>query len=264
MNVFISYASEDLNPFRIPEIANFLENQPGIQNVYYWDRDNDSTMSIIGYMEQFIQNSEILLAISSPHSLTSTPVKKETDFAEIEDKRIIPIFINIENVRPFLKRHRGVVFNSHNFDEFLDNLISIINVDGSTPILQRYSQEFEVQNLFERLKRLIAKLFDPNIEIAYIFTSKLLRSEKMQDYFGIIIRHQDYLDDQKVGFIDGLYYIIPNSKTLRIRRENGIEETLLTRNNLIEITEEGIINHLNGFFLDIVNYVREEHNIEIN
>jgi len=264
MNVFISYASEDLIPFRIPEIADFLENQPEIQNAYYWDRDNDSTITIIEYMEQFILNSDILLAISSPHSLISTPIKKETDFAEIEDKRIIPIFLDIENVRPFLKRHRGVVFDSNNFDRFLENLILIINVDGGSALLQRTSQELEVQNLFEKFKKLITKLFDPKIDIAFIFTSKLLRSEEMQDNFGITVREQDNIEDQKVYFVDGLYYIIPNSKTLRIRRESGEIETLLTKNNLSQITKEEITNRINRFLLDIANYVREESNIDIS
>ena len=69
MKVFISYASEDLNQFKIPEIATYLENQSEIQNVYYWERDNNSNMTIVEYMEQSILNSNVVLAISSPHSL---------------------------------------------------------------------------------------------------------------------------------------------------------------------------------------------------
>lgn len=262
MNVFISYASEDFTPFKIPEIASYLENQPEIQNVYYWERDNDSSMTIVEYMEQSILNSDIVLAISSQHSLVSAPVNKETDFAVIEEKMIIPIFQDIENVRAFIRIYRGVKFNSNNFDEFLDDLMHIIKGDTSSTLPQRSIQELEIQNLFERLKRLIAKLFNPNIETSFIFTSRLLRSEEMQDYFGITVREQDNLDDQKVYFIDGLYYIIPNSKTLRIRRESGEIETILTRNNLTQLTEEEITSRLNRFFLDIVNYVKEEFNIE--
>ena len=156
------------------------------------------------------------------------------------------------------------MFNGNNFDDFLHNLILIINVDGSSALPQRPSQELEVQNLYEKLKKLITKLFDPNIEIAYIFTSKLLRSEEMQDNFGVTVRERDNLEDQNVSFIDGLYYIIPNSKTLRIRRESGEVETLLTRNNLTQLAGEEITNRLNRFLLDIVNYVREESNIEIS
>ena len=140
----------------------------------------------------------------------------------------------------------------------------IIKGDTSSTLPQRSIQELEIQNLFERLKRLIAKLFNPNIETSFIFTSRLLRSEEMQDYFGITVREQNNLDDQKIYFIDGLYYIIPNSKTLRIRRESGEIETILTRNNLTQLTEEEIFNRLDSFFLDIVNYVREEYNIEIS
>ncbi len=65
MNVFISYASEDFTPFKIPKIASYLENQPEIQNVYYWERDNDSSMTIVEYMEQSILNSDIVLAIKN-------------------------------------------------------------------------------------------------------------------------------------------------------------------------------------------------------
>lgn len=141
--------------------------------------------------------------------------------------------------------------------------MSIIKGDDSTATPERFSNELRVQTLFKKLKKLTTKLFNPNIETAYTFTRKLLRSEEMQDYFGIVVRDQEYLEDQKVYFIDGLYYIIPNSKTLRIRRESGEVDTLLTRNNLTLLTEEEINNKLINFFLDIVNYVKEEYDIEI-
>ncbi len=263
MNIFISYDTEDLNTFRIHEIAEYLENKPEIENAYYWDRDSVSDVTIPTFMEQCILDSEIILAISSENSLVSESVNLELDFGILTHKRFIPIFQNIENVRPLIKVYRGVNFNI-NFDDFLSRLMHTISGERIREYPRRSERTLEVQNLFDRLKRLITRLFNPNTETSYTFTSRLLRSEEMQEYFGITVRQQDYLDDQKVGFIDGLYYIIPNSKTLRIRRETGGEETLLTRNNLIEITEEGIINNLNSFFLVIVDYVRREHNIEIN
>ena len=64
MKVFISYASEDLNQFKIPEIATYLENQSEIQNVYYWERDNNSNMTIVEYMEQSILNSDVVSVVS--------------------------------------------------------------------------------------------------------------------------------------------------------------------------------------------------------
>lgn len=126
LNVFISYASEDLKLFRIPEIADYLENQPEIKKVYYWDRDNDSSQTIVEYMEESILKSDIILIISSQHSLASAPVKKETEFAVVKDKIIIPIFEDIKNVREFITTNRGVKFDNNHFNEFLIKLKSII------------------------------------------------------------------------------------------------------------------------------------------
>jgi tetratricopeptide (TPR) repeat protein len=36
---FFSYADADTDEFKIQEIAEYLENQPGIEKVYYWKRD---------------------------------------------------------------------------------------------------------------------------------------------------------------------------------------------------------------------------------
>ena len=132
MDVFISYASEDLTQFRVPEIADYLESQPEIQRVYYWERDNDSNKTIVEYMEQSILNSDIILVISSQHSLVSAPVNKETEFAVIKNKRITPIFEDFEHVRDFIRLYRGVEFNSDNFEGFLNILMSIIKGDDST------------------------------------------------------------------------------------------------------------------------------------
>ncbi len=126
IDVFISYASEDLKLFRIPQIADYLENQPEVQRVYYWERDNDSSQTIVEYMERSILKSDIVLVISSQHSSASAPVQKETEFAVIKEKRIIPIFEDIKNVREFIQVYRGVKFNNNNFNEFLKKLKAII------------------------------------------------------------------------------------------------------------------------------------------
>jgi len=40
MKVFISYATEDLDKFRVKDIAESLERTEKISKVFYWDRDN--------------------------------------------------------------------------------------------------------------------------------------------------------------------------------------------------------------------------------
>ena len=126
LKIFISYASEDLKLFRIPEIADYLESQPEIQKVYYWERDNNSPQRLFEYMEESILKSDIFLAISSQHSLTSSPVKKETEFADYNEKIIIPIYENMKNVREFIRINRGIKFNRTHFNDFLKKLKSII------------------------------------------------------------------------------------------------------------------------------------------
>lgn len=115
-----------MDRFRIPEIEDYLERQPEIKKVYYWERDNDSSQTLVEYMEQSILRSDIFLAISSQHSLASPPVKNETEFAIVKNKTIIPIFEDIKNVREFITTKRGVKFNNNHFTEFLKNLKLII------------------------------------------------------------------------------------------------------------------------------------------
>lgn len=260
MNIFISYASVDLDLFRIPEIANYLESQAEIEKVYYWEHDNDSTMTIVQYMEQSILESDIILVMSSQRSLQSEPVNRETDFAVIKSKRFIPIFQDIADVREFLRQFRGVTFDNNNFDEFLPKLMSIIKGDHREQSKEQESVNLNVQKLFDKFKNLTIKLFKLTSVVGYAFASKLLRSEEMQEFFGITVRDQENLDDQKIYFLDGLYYIIPNSKTLRIKNENGKDETLLTRNNLNQLSDDEKKEILNSFFMDIVSYVKEETN----
>lgn len=260
MKIFISYAHKDLTIFRIPEIAEYLENISEIERVFYWERDNSSTQTIVEYMEQTILECDIILAISSEFSLKSSPVKKELEFAIIKDKIIIPIFKDIKHVKEFIKPYRGVDFGV-NFNQFLVNLTTVIKGNRKRPIKEPDFQK--IQNLFENLWRITLKLFNPILETSHSFTRKLLRSVEMQNYFGITVRDVANLDDQKVDFLDGKYYIIPNSKTLRIRRESGEISTLLTRNNLKEMTREDWNKILLNFFLDVKIYVEVEFKIKL-
>ena len=261
MDIFISYAYEDLTLFRIPEIAEYLEHKLEIGRVFYWERDNSSTQTIVAYMEQTIINCDIVLAISSEFSSKSSPVEKELEFAIIKNKIIIPIFKDIAHVKEFITIFRGLEFGV-DFQEFLDNLISIIKGNRTSKVRDHEHQK--VQKLFENLWKMTSKLFNPNLETSHSFTRKLLRSEEMQDYFGITVRKKENLENQNVGFLDGKYYIIPNSKTLRVRRDSGEASTLLTKNNLLEIYKKDKNTILIIFFFDIKKYVEKEFNLKLS
>ncbi|TKJ25588.1 MAG: hypothetical protein CEE42_07040 [Promethearchaeota archaeon Loki_b31] len=261
MIVFISYANEDLAEFHIPEIVDYLEIQPDIDKVYYWERDNDSSQSILDFMEQKIQLSDVILVISSSYSLKSQPVKTEIDFAYQEGKGIIPIFKNIDEVRPIIKINRGIKFQDDNFQTFLEELYAIIAGKSYTES-NLLREKKKAQKQFDKLKRMINKLFNLRKNNCHKFTVDLLKSEEMQHYFGVEVRDKEYIENQFVGFLDGLYFIIPNSRTLRYN--DKMNNTILTFNTLSSMSEEEIQEKLDIFFKDIVQYVKEEFDLDLD
>lgn len=125
-SVFISYATEDLKNYNVSEIAEILEEKREISKVFYWDRDCDSSQSIIQYMEKSITKSDVVIVVSSHHSTNSVPVNQEIDMAVYLGKIIIPIFKNIDDVRLSLRPKRGVKFNDKEFKKGMEELMSII------------------------------------------------------------------------------------------------------------------------------------------
>ena len=139
MKVFISYASPDLKPFRIPEMANRLENTEKIERVFYWDRDSTAQKSIVKYMEESITVSNVILIVCTEASNESGPVQQETDMAVYLGKRIVPIFQDINDVRISLRPKRGVKYYDDDFDSFFNDLFMVI-----TETLPEIPQEEEI------------------------------------------------------------------------------------------------------------------------
>ena len=126
MKIFISYATQDLLSFRISEIVQYLEAQKEIEKVWYWDRDSKDFSSIITYMEFGITNCDVFLAMSTKAFFNSAPVNQEIDLAIYSNKKMIPVFENIKDVRPLLRPKTGVKFNSSKFQDFVANLLFIL------------------------------------------------------------------------------------------------------------------------------------------
>ncbi len=139
MKVFISYASSDLKPFRIPEMATRLENSEKIERVFYWDRDSTAQKSIVKYMEESITVSDKILIVCTEASNDSGPVQQETDMAVYLGKRIVPIFQDINDVRISLRPKRGVKYYKDDFDSFFSDLFMVI-----TETLPEIPQEEEI------------------------------------------------------------------------------------------------------------------------
>jgi hypothetical protein len=123
-NVFLSYATKDTDFFKIPEIANRLEEYPDITKVFYWEKD--SGQNIIEYMEANLERSAVFVHFCSQNSKNSKSVKLEREAAiqlRQEDKmRIIPIFEKPSDIPLLIKPYLGVEYNSDNFEVFIEKL----------------------------------------------------------------------------------------------------------------------------------------------
>ena len=119
--VFISYAIQDSELFRVERLATLLEQYPEIERVQYWERD--AICRIDEYMEKEVQNCDIFLLFCSQKSLHSENVQKEWETALRLNKTIIPIFTEKEYMPPQVSLFRGVPFQSAS-DQYYDYNLS--------------------------------------------------------------------------------------------------------------------------------------------
>ncbi|MHA1820569.1 MAG: leucine-rich repeat domain-containing protein [Promethearchaeota archaeon] len=151
MKIFISYATTDSSFFRIKELASKLEQLPGIDEVWYWERNSIKFSSIVKYMEYCVPKSDIILAISTRNSLTSQAVENELDLAIYKNKRIVPIFADINEVQDLLKPKPWIRYDAQNdnFDQFINKIYGIL---GMTPTHGLQTDSFGDQNKVELIK----------------------------------------------------------------------------------------------------------------
>ncbi|MHA1987417.1 MAG: TIR domain-containing protein [Promethearchaeota archaeon] len=120
MKVFLSYASVDLDSFKIPEIVDLLESQPGVDKIYYFHRDCKD--SIIKYIEKSIQISKYTIFMCSENSNRSDSFRQEVELVTIAHKNWIPVFRDFNDVPFILQTIKGIKFNDNDFQGFLKAL----------------------------------------------------------------------------------------------------------------------------------------------
>ncbi|WP_371806244.1 toll/interleukin-1 receptor domain-containing protein [Candidatus Lokiarchaeum ossiferum] len=109
IKVFFSYVTKDAESFRLKEIATQLENFPRIEKVFYWERDTKS--DIVQYMEENLENADVVVLFCSQHIKNSNPVKSEYGSAMSINKAIIPVFVDINDIPVILRSKKGVQYN---------------------------------------------------------------------------------------------------------------------------------------------------------
>ena len=98
MKIFLSYASNDQNEYNVAEIVDFLEFQDDIEQVFYWERDTKGGQTFDDYMATNIGMSDLVIVLFTENTIDSIPVIQEIGMAKAFHKKIMPIFVKIENI----------------------------------------------------------------------------------------------------------------------------------------------------------------------
>lgn len=122
--VFVSYATKDVELFKIKEIAEILTTHEKIEDVLYWQED--MAENIITYMNDNLGNCNVMLLFCSPNALKSKPVEKEWTSADMMNKPIVPIFIKPDHIPNLLKTRIGIEFDTFDLQKTIDEIYNLI------------------------------------------------------------------------------------------------------------------------------------------
>ncbi|MFX0137724.1 MAG: ABC transporter substrate-binding protein [Candidatus Hodarchaeota archaeon] len=122
--IFISYATKDSDLFQIPLITEILTQYPEIDDILYWESDMHD--DIYEYMDDNLKLCSAFLLFCTENSLYSEPVKMEWRSALKLDKKIIPIFINPNDIPPLLTTKLGVQYNTSDVYDSIEALYQMI------------------------------------------------------------------------------------------------------------------------------------------
>jgi len=99
--IFISYSTADSEQFQVEKFAKSLQTYLDIDEVLMWEENSKD--NIINFMNENLERCDVLLLLCTDNSKDSKPVILEWSAFLAADKRIIPIFDNVEAI-PFILR----------------------------------------------------------------------------------------------------------------------------------------------------------------
>jgi hypothetical protein len=124
--IFISYASADKDLYNITQTADILLNYKNINEVFYFESKDVNDKNWIKFMNNKIDESNILLLFCSPNALNSRGVEIEWTAAEANEKPIIPIFTEKDHIPVLIKRNVGLKWDFYNFEKNFKPLYELI------------------------------------------------------------------------------------------------------------------------------------------
>jgi len=121
LKIFFSYVSDDQIDYKVEQIVDFLEFQEDIERVYYWQRDTEGGQKFDDYMRSSINASDLVIVLFTENTRDSIPCIQEIGMAKAFQKKILPVFEDIEDVCANVQISRGVCY-TNDFRAFCEDL----------------------------------------------------------------------------------------------------------------------------------------------
>jgi hypothetical protein len=122
--IFASYATVDAEMFRIEELTKKLLEYGEIKEVLYWQKDMRD--NIRKFMNNALGKCNAVLLFCSENSLDSKGVSDEWTAADMLDKPIIPVYLELDHIPPLLRSRLAVEFDLIDFEKNVVNLYNLI------------------------------------------------------------------------------------------------------------------------------------------
>ncbi|NVM46039.1 MAG: toll/interleukin-1 receptor domain-containing protein [Candidatus Lokiarchaeota archaeon] len=123
--IFMSYATKDVDTFKVHDIAKKLIEYPELENVLYWEEHMED--NIFEYMDKSLEKCDTMILFCSENAKNSVPVKKEWTAAEAIGMPIIPVFYDVNHIPTLLKSRLGLEFDFYNMDKNIREIRNLIH-----------------------------------------------------------------------------------------------------------------------------------------
>lgn len=151
--IFISYATADSEYFQIPRITQILTRYPEIDEILYWESDMHD--DIYRYMDTNLKRCKIVLLFCSKNSLYSEAVIMEWSSALKLNKKIIPVFIEPDDIPTLLTTKLGVQFNKsdpyYTIEEIYKMILKKLEIESVREFTKFIIPKWITQKDFEEL-----------------------------------------------------------------------------------------------------------------
>jgi hypothetical protein len=122
--IFMSYATKDVDMFKIHKLAKYLVELTEIENVLFWEKHMED--NIFEYMDDNLGKCDVMVLFCSKNALNSVPVKKEWTAAEAIGKPIIPVFYDVNHIPTLLKSRLGIEYDFYDMEKNILGLRNLI------------------------------------------------------------------------------------------------------------------------------------------